>query len=100
MKTIASLTMVYLPSTFLATIFNTGFFSTASGTLEVSSEIWKLVICSGVLTFITIFVWVWLNKRGVPFFLRWAKSSPIDINPATQTVATSAIQEKLGEDAP
>jgi len=100
MKTIASLTMVYLPSTFLATIFSTSFFSTASGALEVSSETWKLAISAGVLTFVTIFVWVWLNKRGVSFFLRWAKSNPVDIDPTTQTAATGAIEEKLGEDAP
>ncbi|MCJ1250702.1 hypothetical protein MMC30_007930 [Trapelia coarctata] len=56
MKTIASLTMVYLPSTFVATIFSTGFFHAGDSV--------------GMLTFI----WMYLNKRGVPFFLRWTES--------------------------
>ena len=73
MKTIASLTMVYLPSTFAASIFSTGFFSVpgSGSTLVVSSAIWKFIIVAAILTSITIGVWVYLNKCGVPRFLSW-----------------------------
>lgn len=75
MKTIAGLTMVYLPSTFVATIFSTGFFNvTGSGSgLIVSAAIWKFIAVAAILTAITISVWVYLNKRGVPTFLHWTQ---------------------------
>lgn len=76
MKTIASLTMVYLPSTFVATIFSTGFFdfgSDGTGDLSVNVDIWKLIIVAAVLTTLTISVWIFLNKHGVPRLLRWAE---------------------------
>ena len=80
MKTIASLTMVYLPSTFAATMFSTGFFNvpdSGSG-LVVSSAIWKFIIVAAILTGITIGVWVYLNKCGVPRFLSWTQTHSSD----------------------
>ena len=77
MKTIASLTMVYLPSTFAASIFSTGFFSVPSSgsALVVSSAIWKFIIVAAILTSIAIGVWVYLNKCGVPRFLSWTQTN-------------------------
>ena len=77
MKTIASLTMVYLPSTFAATIFSTGFFNVpgSGSALVVSSAIWKFIIVAAILTSITIGVWVYLNKCGVPRFLSWTQTN-------------------------
>ena len=77
MKTIASLTMVYLPSTFAATIFSTGFFNVpgSGSALVVSSAIWKFIIVAAILTGITIGVWVYLNKCGVPRFLSWTQTN-------------------------
>ncbi|KAB8336979.1 hypothetical protein FH972_021283 [Carpinus fangiana] len=77
MKTIASLTMVYLPSTFAATLFSSTFFTFGgAGTLTVNTDIWKFIVVAAVLTGITIFVWTWLNKFGVPIWLKWAQSQP------------------------
>ena len=80
MKTIASLTMVYLPSTFAATIFSTGFFNVpgTGSALVVSSAIWKFIIVAAILTGITIGVWVYLNKCGVPRFLSWTQTKSSD----------------------
>lgn len=76
MKTIASLTMVYLPSTFVATIFSTGFFdfgSDGTGDSNVNVDIWKLIIVASVLTTLAISVWIYLNKCVVTRLLRWAE---------------------------
>ena len=76
MKTIASLTMIYLPSTFVATIFSTGFFdfdSNGTGSLKVNVDIWKFLIVAAVLTMLTISIWIYLNKHGVPRLLKWAE---------------------------
>ena len=76
MKTIASLTMVYLPSTFVATIFSTGFFefgSDGTSALSVNVDIWKFIVVAAIFTALTISVWVYLNNCGVPRLLRWAK---------------------------
>ena len=76
MKTIASLTMIYLPSTFVATIFSTGFFdfgSNGTSRLSVNTDIWKLIVVAAVLTIMTVSVWIFLNKHGVPRLLRWTE---------------------------
>ena len=78
MKTIASLTMVYLPSTFVATVFSTGFFSYGSdelGNLSINFDIWKFIVVAAVLTALTISVWVYLNKHGIPRLLKWTSQS-------------------------
>ena len=80
MKKIASLTMVYLSSTFAATIFSTGFFNVpnSGSALVVSSAIWKFIIVAAILTGITIGVWIYLNKCGVPRFLSWTQTNSSD----------------------
>ena len=77
MKTIASLTMVYLPSTFAATLFSTVFFNVAdSGSgLVVSAGIWKFITVAAILTGITIGVWILLNKCGLPRFFSWTQTN-------------------------
>ncbi|KIW07759.1 uncharacterized protein PV09_01687 [Verruconis gallopava] len=74
MKTIAGLTMVYLPSTFIATIFSTGFFrftsDSSSAQLVVNNNIWKFICICLLFTIITVVVWVYLNRYGVPKLIR------------------------------
>lgn len=43
--------------------------------LIVSSAIWKFIIVAAILTGITIGVWVFLNKCGVPRFLSWTQTN-------------------------
>jgi len=79
MKTIASLTMIYLPSTFAASIFSTGFFSynlENTSMVKVNPQIWKLFAVALALSVATIAVWVWLNKKGVPQMFDWARQDP------------------------
>lgn len=78
MKTIASLTMVYLPSTFAATVFGTGFFTYQVGDetiFRVSAQIWKLIVTALVLSALTVGIWVWVNRYGVPKHLEWARQT-------------------------
>ena len=82
MKTIASLTMVYLPSTFAATLFSTGFFSfpsSATDSLSVDPQIWILFVLAIVLSFLTSTIWIWLNKNGVPKQLDWVRQKPVEV---------------------
>lgn len=68
--------MLYLPSTSVATIFSTGFFhfgSDGTGDLSVNVLVWKLIVVAAVLTALTISVWTYMNKHGVPRLLRWAE---------------------------
>lgn len=102
MKTIAGLTIIYLPSTFAATIFSTGFFSYSAGpqqSLHVDGEIWKFVVVSLILTVLTIVVWICLNKYGIPFFLRWAKTSPPISTPQATAVSGVAMPDETGPQA-
>ena len=73
MKTIASLTMIYLPSTFAASIFSTGFFSfdLQNGTemVRVNPQIWKMFAIALGSSIVTIAVWIYLNKKGTPRIL-------------------------------
>lgn len=60
-------------TTFVATIFSTGFFSFTEsdiGNLHVNGDIWKLVVVSLTSTLLTVVVWVYLNKYGVPKYSR------------------------------
>jgi hypothetical protein len=82
MKTIASLTMIYLPSTFAASIFSTGFFSyDANGTeiVKINPQIWKMFAVGIGMSFVTIAVWVYLNKKGTPSIFNWARQRPVKI---------------------
>ena len=72
MKTIAGLTMIYLPYTFAATLFSTGFFSFASASSEnfgVGKDVWILFVLGTVLMLATGGLWVCLNRLGLP---RWS----------------------------
>jgi hypothetical protein len=78
MKTIAGLTMVYLPSTFVATIFSMGFFGFGdggTGPLMVKRDIWKFAVIAIGLTAVTIVCWVYLNAHGLPGWVRPKTSS-------------------------
>jgi hypothetical protein len=96
MKTIASLTMIYLPSTFAASFFSTGFFSYDLGTesMKVNREIWKMLVVALGLSFATIAVWIYLNKKGTPRIFNWAKVLPVQ-----QTTESSATTAVLGSGA-
>jgi hypothetical protein len=79
MKTIASLTMIYLPSTFAASIFSTGFFSynlQNANVVKVNPQIWKLFVVALALSVLTVAIWIWLNKKGVPRIFDWARQDP------------------------
>jgi hypothetical protein len=69
MKTIASLTMIYLLSTFAASIFSTGFFSyDTNGTelAKINLQIWKMFAVGIGMSFVTIAMWAYLNKKETP----------------------------------
>ena len=66
MKTIATLTMLFLPATFVSSLFGTNFFALApssagdGGTTFLVSEIWWVYVATAVpLTGIVALVWVW-----------------------------------------
>lgn len=60
MKTIAALTMLFLPATFLATMFDMPFFKFSNDSLSVSRQLWVYVVVA-VVTTLTLFVlwWAW-----------------------------------------
>ncbi len=79
MKTTAGLTMVYLPSTFIATIFSTQVFqfqADGAGPLIVNVDIWKLIVIAVMFTTMTVSDWIHLNQRGIPHILRRGNSKP------------------------
>ncbi|KAL2802180.1 hypothetical protein BJX63DRAFT_438119 [Aspergillus granulosus] len=57
MKFIATLTMVYLPGTFVSGIFGTAFFSVDSDGLSVSGMFWSYWIVALPLALLTFLVW-------------------------------------------
>ncbi|KAM7215571.1 hypothetical protein V8F06_009038 [Rhypophila decipiens] len=67
MRSIALLTMVFLPMTTVASIFSTGFFTwdadTAQGEEVVSGWIWVLVVVSVGLTLAVVGIWWWATRR-------------------------------------
>lgn len=67
MKTIAFLTMLYLPATFVCSLFGTNFFALDisadhSTTLLVSKLWWVYVVVSLSLTLLTLLCWIWWLK--------------------------------------
>jgi len=82
--------MIYLPSTFAASIFSTGFFSyDTNGTelVKINPQIWKMFAVGIGMSFITIAVWVYLNKKGTPRIFNWARQQPVKIT--SDSLATS-----------
>jgi hypothetical protein len=88
--------MIYLPSTFAASIFSTGFFSYDTGTdlIKVNPQIWKMLVVALSLSFVTMAVWVYLNKKGTPRIFNWARVLPVQ-----QTGDASATSTVLGSGA-
>lgn len=67
MKTIATLTMLYLPATFMCSFFGTNFFALDTNgprppSFVVSRLWWVYVVTSVPLTLLTFGVWVWWMK--------------------------------------
>ncbi|KAI5923186.1 hypothetical protein F4810DRAFT_670699 [Camillea tinctor] len=70
MKSIAVLTMIFLPATFVATLFSMGIFEwtgDAGDTMIVSPYIWLYVVATVLITTATLGAWYW-------FFLRKGKT--------------------------
>lgn len=72
MKTIAALTMVFLPATFVATLFGMVFFTTESSSgsgFRVNSLWWIYLAVTIPLTMLTVGVWLgwlwWVRRRRV-----------------------------------
>jgi len=75
MKTIAAVTMLFLPGTFTASVFAMPFFGTSNGNgqgpgFEVNKWIWVYIAITVPLTVIVVLAWViwqkWLNKKSFP----------------------------------
>jgi Mg2+ and Co2+ transporter CorA len=68
MKTIAVLTMLYLPATFVSSVFGTNFFAaTGDGpgrSTVVSRNWWVGAVVAVGLTTVTLGVWVWAVRGG------------------------------------
>ncbi|KAF2443470.1 hypothetical protein P171DRAFT_432717 [Karstenula rhodostoma CBS 690.94] len=67
MKTIALVTMAFLPPTFLSAIFSMSFFSFTPEQgrtgWSVSSQFWVYWICAVPLTCLTLAIWYWRQRR-------------------------------------
>ena len=69
MKTIATLTMFYLPATFVSSVFGTNFFAMDAGgtgrpSTFLSRNWWVGVLAAVGLTMLTLGIWVWAVKGG------------------------------------
>ena len=68
MKMIAIMTMLFLPATFVSSLFGTNFFAlqvseSGSTTLFVSNLWWVYVICAVPLTLVVYIFWLWFSGR-------------------------------------
>lgn len=75
MRIIAAVTLIFLPGTFVATVFSTGMFnwdngddSTTDGVKgkTVSGYIWVYFMLTGILTFVVLIAWAlfsWVQNR-------------------------------------
>ena len=78
MKTIAALTMLFLPGTFIATLFGMSFFNYSKDELTVSRQWWIYVAVTIPTTFVLFIIWwaydkitlfsvkSWLHRPRVP----------------------------------
>ncbi|KAI0438946.1 hypothetical protein F4803DRAFT_533214 [Xylaria telfairii] len=66
MKAIAVVTLIFLPSTFIAAIFSMSMFNWLAGDQEtvISNRLWIFVLFSVSLTLIVLFVWKEWDKRN------------------------------------
>ncbi|GME23385.1 uncharacterized protein K452DRAFT_260998 [Neofusicoccum parvum] len=64
MKTIAIMSLIYLPGTYLASIFGMNFFDfSMSNGLETSDMFWLYWVLTAVMTLVTVGAWViWQEK--------------------------------------
>jgi membrane protein implicated in regulation of membrane protease activity len=64
MITIAAITMIFLPGTFISAILSTTFFDYAETGLRVSGKWWVLLAVTIPLTIVVFVVWLlWLRFR-------------------------------------
>ncbi|KAI0098926.1 hypothetical protein GGR51DRAFT_552296 [Nemania sp. FL0031] len=72
MKTIALVTMIFLPGTFFATVFSMGFFNWqgTGGEPQVSPSIWIYIVFSVVFTVFTLLVWYCFGTTNPKLFER------------------------------
>ncbi|CAG5189834.1 uncharacterized protein ALTATR162_LOCUS12095 [Alternaria atra] len=67
MRTIAVVTMAFLPPTFLSAIFSMSFFNytpeQGSAGWSVSGKFWVYWVCALPLTCITLMIWYWRQRR-------------------------------------
>ena len=78
MKTIAVLTIVFLPGTFVATIFSMDMFQWQpddGGKASVSRLFWVYWIITVPLTALVLVGWLIWTKRSVGSLRRWGESS-------------------------
>jgi len=78
MKTIATLTMLYLPATFVCSFFGTNFFALDTNgpdrpSFVVSKIWWVYVVTTAPLTLLTFGVWFWWMK----WYGKQNRSSPV-----------------------
>ena len=69
MKTIAALTMLFLPATFIATVFGMSFFEYSAHGLSVSGQWWVYVAITVPTTLLIFIIW-WAWSPGTEQFMR------------------------------
>ncbi|QQK45395.1 Magnesium transport protein CorA [Penicillium digitatum] len=76
MKTVAIVSMIYLPGTFVSGLFGMNFFDFDRESIGVSHDIWIYWLVTVSLTLATIFVWLlWLNSESIRRLFIKLKSS-------------------------
>ena len=79
MKTIAALTMVFLPGTYIAAIFGMNFFNYSAGNIHVSARWWLYVAITVPMTVLTIGIWwAWTHMSPLTRFAFRGKRSSAD----------------------
>ena len=99
MKTIAGVTLNFLPSIAVATFFSMSFFHVGSEDrdkirLTVGHEIWLYITAAIPLTLITLVIWfMWMRyKKG-------NKTSPSDVESLTREAPDGLQWSSLGSEA-
>lgn len=76
MKTIAALTMVFLPGTYIAAIFGMNLFNYSAGGIHVSARWWLYVAITIPMTVLTIGIWwAWTHVSSLMRFTTRGKKS-------------------------
>ena len=90
MKAVAVVTMMYLPTTFVATICSTIFFNVDSNGIVVDSKIWIFAVAAVLLTLLTIVTWLFLIPHGWRSIKELVGNS---LESLTELVSREKIQE-------